>query len=67
MTCLIAMYTEGVSLLKTQLFRCFHNSQAAKMIRLFRPFLHFLSTPRIALHHQLEEDVCDAKSWSPSL
>uniref|UniRef100_A0A0A8YIG2 Uncharacterized protein n=1 Tax=Arundo donax TaxID=35708 RepID=A0A0A8YIG2_ARUDO len=38
------------------------------MMRLLRPFLHCLSTPLIALHHQLEKEVavCGAKFWSPS-
>uniref|UniRef100_A0A0A9CF22 Uncharacterized protein n=1 Tax=Arundo donax TaxID=35708 RepID=A0A0A9CF22_ARUDO len=56
-TGLITVLIKGLAWLKMQSFWCFHSSQAARMIRLLRPFLHCLSTPLIALHHQLEKEV----------
>jgi hypothetical protein len=45
----------GSSLLKTQLFLCFHSSHATRIMIEFTPFLLALGTPLIVLHHQEEK------------
>ena len=47
------------STLKTQAFRCFHSSQATKMIRLLRPLRDPLGTPLMVPHHQPEKRILD--------
>jgi len=49
----------GVAPSKTQAFRCFHNSQATKMIRLLRPLRYPLGTPLMVPHHQPEKRILD--------
>jgi hypothetical protein len=54
MTALRTSWTLGVAFSNTQELRCFHTSQATKMIRKLRPFLISFGTVEIDIHHHFE-------------